>query len=355
MSTLADPADRAADARGLGSSLDAVGVGLLVAAVAWTFVSAAASGGAAMPVVALLVASAAALVGGRVLGSFRRALVPAVVTVAAGIAMLVPGTFDRRPLAGLFGYANAAAGFFALASVAALMVACSVRGTGVRVASVGAAIAFAIVPIARGSLAPSALLVLGPAALLVARDARGVRLAVAGCAALFLLALVGTAAIGASGTGGPTRGASVVEEALSPRRVALWHDALSLTAAHPVTGIGPGRFAQESPVARSDIDATRAHQEFLQQGAEQGIPGLALLVALVLWGFARLWAASPGDRVVALGAAALAVVSVHACVDYVLHFPAIPIAAAALVGAAQAVGSRSGRALETVSAVETVP
>ena len=41
--------------------------------------------------------------------------------------------------------------------------------------------------------------------------------------------------------------------------------------------------------------------------------------------------------VVALGAAALAALVIHACVDYVLHFPAVPLAAAALVGTAQAV------------------
>jgi O-antigen ligase len=350
-----DPSGRATGATGLGASLDAGGLALLVAAVAWTFVSAAASGGAAAPVVALLVGSAAALVAGRALGSVNRVLVPALVAVTAGISMLVPGTFDRRPLAGLFGYANAAAGFFALASVAALMIACSTRGTGGRVLAVSAAIAFAVVPIARGSLAPSSLLVLGPVALLVARDGRGVRLVVAGCTVLFLLALGATAAVGAAGTGGSRGAPGVVEQALSQRRVALWHDALALMAAHPLTGVGPGRFAQESPVARSDVDATRAHQEFLQQGAEQGVLGLALLVALVLWGFARLWVTGSGDGFVALGAVALAVVSVHACVDYVLHFPAIPIAGAALVGAAQAAGSRPARRVETMVAVGEAP
>jgi O-antigen ligase len=344
--------DGSAVARGVGASLDAAGLALLVVAVVWSFVSAAASGGSAAPVVTVLLGSAAALVAGRLLGSVRPLLVPVVVTVAAAVAMLVPGTFDRRPLAGLFGYANAAAGFFALACVAALMVTCSTRSTGARLAGALAAIAFATVPIVRGSLAPGVLLMLGPAVLLVARDTRGVRLAVAGCTALFLFALLLTAAIGATQPEGPSHGTSVVEQAFSPRRVALWHDALSLLAAHPVTGVGPGRFARESAIARSDVDARWAHQEFLQQGAEQGILGLVLLVGLVLWGFARLWITGSGDRVVALGAAALAVVAVHACVDYVLHFPAIPFAGAALVGTAQAVGALGSRRLETTSALD---
>ncbi len=337
--------------------LDAVGVALLVASIGWTFVSAAASGGSAAPVAGLLLASAAALVVGRLLGSIRPSLVPAVVTASAAVAMLLPGTFDRRPLEGLFGYANAAAAFFALASVAALMVACSARATGSRVAGVVAAIAFATVPIARGSLAPTALLVLGPVALLVARDGRGVRLVVAGCAALFVLALLGTAWLGATTVVDEDRRSSegVVERALSARRVALWHDALSLMTAHPVAGVGPGRFAEESAVARADVDARWAHQEFLQQGAEQGIVGLVLLVGLVLWGFAGLWVTGSADRVVALGAAALAVLAVHACVDYVLHFPAIPIACAALVGTAQAVGSRAASTVPMLVAADGAP
>ena len=58
----------------------------------------------------------------------------------------------------------------------------------------------------------------------------------------------------------------------------------------------------------------------------------ALLALLFVWGFARLSAGAPPDAVTLLSAASLAALGIHASVDYVMHFPAIPILAAALVG-----------------------
>jgi hypothetical protein len=71
----------------------------------------------------------------------------------------------------------------------------------------------------------------------------------------------------------------------------------------------------------------------LQQGAETGVIGLLLLIFIVIWGFSSLGAVK-GDTVTVLGGVALAALGIHACVDYILHFPAVPIAASALVGAA---------------------
>jgi hypothetical protein len=53
-----------------------------------------------------------------------------------------------------------------------------------------------------------------------------------------------------------------------------------------------------------------------------------------LWGFASLGATAVPDLVSVLGAVALAALGIHASVDYVLHFPAVPVTASALVGAA---------------------
>ena len=58
---------------------------------------------------------------------------------------------------------------------------------------------------------------------------------------------------------------------------------------------------------------------------------LVLLAALFGWGFARLWAIRAPDVVTALSAASLAALAIHASVDYVMHFPAIPLMTAALV------------------------
>ena len=76
-----------------------------------------------------------------------------------------------------------------------------------------------------------------------------------------------------------------------------------------------------------------AQNDFLQQGAEQGVLGLVALVALFACGFLALWANPGADAFVALAAVALAAVGIQACEDYVLHFPAIALTTAALVGA----------------------
>jgi peptidoglycan/xylan/chitin deacetylase (PgdA/CDA1 family) len=154
------------------------------------------------------------------------------------------------------------------------------------------------------------------------------------------------------------RGQGLVVSGLAGRRD-LWREAYLVMAAHPVTGVGPGGFASTGPGARRDPDLRWAHHEFLQEGAETGAPGLVLLVLAFLWGFARLVAAPP-DRVTALGAASLAVLGVHASVDYILHFPAIPAAAAVLLGTAQgrddrAPRSRRGGAVRKAAKVAVFP
>jgi O-antigen ligase len=117
---------------------------------------------------------------------------------------------------------------------------------------------------------------------------------------------------------------------------------MELTTQRPLVGVGPGRFREESPLAVSDSDAAWAHNGFLQQGAEGGVPALVLAVSIFVWGFVRLLSI-PQGRGASLAAASLTAVGIHACVDYVLHFPILPMMAAALVGAAVGAGPRSVR------------
>jgi O-antigen ligase len=102
---------------------------------------------------------------------------------------------------------------------------------------------------------------------------------------------------------------------------------------HPLAGVGPGRFSRFSPTAQSDPDEPWAHNDFLQQGAEAGIPGLVLLTLLFAWGFVRL-RARRNDATTVLAAAALAALGIHACIEYVLQRPAVPVITAALLGSA---------------------
>ncbi|MGQ0668514.1 MAG: O-antigen ligase family protein [Actinomycetota bacterium] len=320
-------------------ALDGVGAALLAAAILWTFASSGSPGDAPGPVAALYAASVAALIAGRLVGSVARWAVPALVTIAAAsLLLLSPLALSRAPLAGPFGYANAAGAFFVQAAGASLMLASVTRATPARALGVAAAIAFAAIPFIRGSLAAATLVVVLPLGLVLTRGVRAVRLVVAACASIFLLALIVTILLGVAYAGGPRAGEldRLVDRTLSERRVALWHDALVIMREDPVTGVGPGGFELASPTALDDRDARWAHNEFLQQGAEGGLPGFALLSLLFLWGFARLWSSRSPDAATALGAVALAALGIHASIDYVLHFPAIPIVAAALLGAAQA-------------------
>ena len=65
------------------------------------------------------------------------------------------------------------------------------------------------------------------------------------------------------------------------------------------------------------------------------VSGAILLALLVGWGFARLPLVTRPDARTLLGALAVATLAIGASVDYVLHFPAIPVVGAALIGAAQ--------------------
>ena len=115
------------------------------------------------------------------------------------------------------------------------------------------------------------------------------------------------------------------------QRVELWAAATDLLSDHPLDGVGPGRFAAVSPVS-DDPDLRWAHHDFLQYGAEQGIVGLALLLALLGWLHWRLWSVQDGSITVALGAIPLATVGLAATVDHILGEPAVVVLAAVLLG-----------------------
>jgi len=91
----------------------------------------------------------------------------------------------------------------------------------------------------------------------------------------------------------------------------------------PTSGIGPGRFSEESPTG-ADPDLAWAHSYVLQTGAELGFVGLGLLALLVGWASFAL-----GRRAVLLG-----ILLLPASVDYVLHFGGVLLALSLVVGGA---------------------
>lgn len=308
----------------------------MMATVGWTLLVGLVRGGYPRAVVALLVATTSAFMLCRLAGTVDRAAVPGLLLVVGSIVAVAAGDdlFSREALSGPFGYSTARAAFFVPVAMAGLIVASASSHAVLKMLGLGGAVVAAAVVLATTSIAAAVVLLGLPALSLLAWKSLGANAAVSACAVLFLTALSATVILGATYRTGAIGGEGVAAP-LTERRLALWGDALALMKEHPITGVGTGHFRYASPTARSDSDARWAHNEFLEQGAETGVIGLALTVLLVGWGFLRL-AAAPPDAVTVLAAAAVAAVGIHASIDYILHFPAVPLAVAALVGGATA-------------------
>jgi peptidoglycan/xylan/chitin deacetylase (PgdA/CDA1 family)/O-antigen ligase len=314
---------------------------LLALSAFWLLLLAMLQGGWPLPALATMGGVAAAYLFGT-LGSRWRAWISPVAVFGLAILLLLASpvsTLTGGPGEGPFEYANARAAFFLIGGTAGLMLFYRTRGRLAWV-TLGLTAVMMLVPTladARTASVMSAFVVV--AALLGPERLRGriVVMASAGMAAIILLAAVWVAA--RQGPGG-------LVSALGPRRVALWGEALELSATNPWVGVGPGRFAEVSEVALRDEDARWAHNDFLEVGAETGIIGLSLLLTVFGWGFLRLWGSSGPPEQVILAATVLGSLGVMATTDYMLHFPAIPMSVAALVGGAtgSSGGARSGRA-----------
>jgi len=143
-----------------------------------------------------------------------------------------------------------------------------------------------------------------------------------------LLSLIGAGAAGLWISARPTLPPPLLK-ALDPARKQLWDDAVAVWRTHPVTGGGPGAFAENSLLA-VDPDTSTAHSALLQVGSELGVIGVALFAVLLIVG---LLLAVRGDRAAALvGAAAWTALGIHSFVDHLYEFPAVTLAAAMVLG-----------------------
>lgn len=304
---------------------------VLGAAAVWSIVAAVSSGGDPLPMVAVIGTSAAAFGFGAATGRIRPWIVPVIVVGTGAIVAAATGSdvASARPAHGPFGYSNATGAFYVQVFGAGLMLA--VMGPGPRRwLGVAAAAGAAIIVLAASSTAATAMLVVVAAAAVSSRAGRG-GAAVRTVTALFGLAFLGTIAVGvASGRfAGGVPGGGVFDQT----RKTLWHEAVSTIGEHPLTGVGPGGFSESSSLAR-DADVRRAHHGFLQVGAETGVVGMGLVVLVFAWLLASFAGRPDPSGPVVLGAACLAALGIGACVDYLMHFPAIPVTAAALAGTA---------------------
>ncbi|MGH2722677.1 MAG: polysaccharide deacetylase family protein [Actinomycetota bacterium] len=315
--------------------IDAEGGLLFAGAAVWTGVAAVASGGNPYPALALLVVAAVLVFGvGRAVDP--RIVLAVVVGVAAALTIPVLARLVARGRPGLapLGYPNANAAFFLQAAVGAIMLLVMDRRSSFRWAAALSAAGFVALVVFGTSRAAAVLLLLPAVAVVVGRRPALVRAVVALAMATFLFALWAVAVVASDlGRGERTAAVEAADRAFDHRRLALWTEADALMVANPVAGVGPQRFQAMSPTARSDPDARWAHNDFLQQGAETGVPGFTLLVLLFLWALARLWDAAERGLPVALAASAVGALGAHATMDHLLSTPLVPIVAAGLVGA----------------------
>lgn len=282
----------------------------------------------------LLLGLALATAVGRALAG-RAGLVPKLVAVgvAGSLVLTWPGVLSAggAPL----GYANGNATLSSLGLVAALAAARDERNSAVWRGWIVLAGLLGALTVATGSVAGVLALAVALGLLGLSAVTRWAAFAVAGGLVAVSLTVGVTTAVALGSDVGGLRGRADV-------RGELWAAAADLARDEPVTGIGPGQFADRSPVS-GDADLRWVHNEYLQVAAELGLVGLALLAGLAGWAWATLWATAR-DRPAraAVAAAAVTVVGLHAAVDHVWHLPAVLLTGSLLLGAGTGVSGRRG-------------
>lgn len=331
--------------RAVFTRTDTAGLLLATTFASWLVIVSWVSGGSAAAPVALSTGAAVAFAIGQLVGG-RWTIGPAVIVViivAISIVWAWPDVVGEDPHAGPLGYQNANGALVTQALVAALMAFMGSSSLRVKVAmTVIALVCVSLLPAIGSTAAVGGASVVVVSALLTGVPRWRSRV-IAALGIGFTLGLVTTIALG--WTHQPRTGAAqdgVVASGLTETRLALWHDALRLTGMDPLFGVGVGRFEEESPVAQADRDRSTAHNEFLQVSAETGVVGGLLLTAIFVWVITRVGLTRTGGGVIA--AAGATALGLQGSVDYILHFPVVPIASAFLAGAVVSRdGLRSGR------------
>lgn len=339
-----DPVGGLPMGRERGSGPDATGVVVLTGCAVWSLVSAAGRDGRPEGVLLAVFAVTAGYACGRLCGSVLPA--GAFAAVALGALTLAVASRDGVPgsIAGAGtppGHAGAVAALLVIAVGAACCAASAARSTSARSASRLLALAVTCTALVLGSV-PAFVACL--TVLLWSLATAGARRRTAFLAALALAAgLVAGVSWAVAEDALPSGLAASVEAPLTPHRVELWRDAITLAAQNPVRGVGPARFGRLSPTSAGSADSDgKPHSALLQQASEQGAVGVALLAAAFAWVLYGMWR-SPRPTSVVLGAAgALTALAALACVGNALSFAPVTAGAGLLAGLATA-GAGAGR------------
>ncbi|MCX4825145.1 O-antigen ligase family protein [Streptomyces sp. NBC_01142] len=340
---MAAPDGRSA-ARERGRAPDVIGVVVLSACAVWSLISAAGREARPEGVLLAVFAIAAGYACGRICGT----LLPVATASAAALAALGLAIASRQGMPGATagtatqpGHTGAAAALLVLSAGAACCAASAARPLPLRLALRLLALAVACTALALGSVAGFAaalgVLLCSLAAVRMRRPALGL----AGLA--LATALVVTASWGVAEDALPEGLTASLEGQLTHNRVALWQDALALAEDDPLRGAGPGRFGELSATAQQSLGSDgKPHSATLQQAAEQGVVGVALLGAAFGWLLYGLGRSPRSSPVVLSAGAALTALAVLASVGNALSFTPVTAGAGLLAGLATARAAGEG-------------
>ncbi|MGW1895423.1 O-antigen ligase family protein [Streptomyces sp. NPDC002004] len=319
-----------------GNAFDVTGVMLLGACAVWSLVSAAARDGRPEGVLLAVLAAAAGYACGRISGALLPVGAPGAAAIGGvALAALAPRMTPLPDTVAPLGHEGATAALLALSAGAACCAAWGARGTVSRLLlcllAAGVAGAAGVMGSLSGLAACAGVLLLSLAAARMRPRALGL-------AGLALVAALATTAVWAVAADMLPPGPSAsLEGPLTGHRVLLWRDAVDMARGNPVLGAGPGRFEELSPtVAQTLLTDGKPHSAPLQQAAEQGLVGLALLCAVFCWVFCALWRSPRPTPVVLTAGAALSALVAIASMGNALSFTTVTAGAGLLAGLATA-------------------
>ncbi|MDN0196375.1 O-antigen ligase family protein [Streptomyces sp. S.PNR 29] len=315
---------------------DAAGVVILGACAAWSLISATARDGRPEGVLLAVLAVTAGYAAGRIGGAVLPVAAPGVAALAGtGLTVAVPHLAPGPQLAAPLGHAGATAALLTLATGAAC---CGAWASGVPAVRLGLRLLAAGIAVTAAALGSATGCVACAVVLLCSLAAGHVRHRGTGIAALVLVVALVTALTWALAANALPAGLTAsLERPLTSHRVQLWRDAVHMVRQEAALGIGPGRFGELSPTAALSLPPDiRPHSAPLQQAAEQGVVGVALLGAAFCWLLFALWR-SPRPTPVALTAGvALTALATIATLGNALSFTAVTAGAGLLAGLATA-------------------
>ncbi len=315
---------------------DAMGVVVLGACAVWSLVTAAAHDGRPEGVLLAVLAVGAGYAAGRICGALLPVAAPSAGALAGlgltvGLPHLTPGPEIVAPL----GHAGATAALLALSAGAACCAAWSAGAPALRLALHSLAAAVAVTAAVLGSVGGFAACT---AVLLCSLAAGRTRRRGPGLVALALSAALVTALTWVvAGNAVPDGLEGSLAGRLTEHRIELWHDALHMARHEAALGVGPGRFGELSTTAtQSLVSDGKPHSALLQQAAEQGVVGVALLATAFGWMLYALWRTGRPTPVALTAGATLTALAAIACVGNALSFTTVSAGAGLLAGLATA-------------------